>query len=68
MSIRNTVVLNLNGKNDSQPVRGYQVLSDNPANRVKAVASCVFNTMHSMDAGKDHEQSILASGATIRSR
>lgn len=63
-----TKVINLNGTQDSKPIRGYQVLNNNPANRTKAMASCVYNTMIAMSAGEHHANAVVSNGAGIMRR
>ena len=61
-------VLNLNGNQDSQPVRGYVQLKHTPGNVSKAIESCVYSTMMMMNAGEDHANGTISNAAEIRSR
>ena len=61
-------VLNLNGNQDSQPVRGYVALKETPGNTSKAIESCVYSSMIMMNAGEDHANGTIANAAEIRSR
>lgn len=51
---------------DSQPIRGFTELNkDQTAVATKAGASCIYNSMVSMNVGKDYENTIHATGGTI---